>query len=531
MTARLVLLGCMTGWGLAGQFYAAADDGRTVYFSGRPTTLAPVTRVWTWREGGGIRTALESGKGGQVSLEALSANGLWALVRVDDGWQVWRDGKAELTIAGARSVAMSRNGRWLAILRDSPRVRVERMELTRGGMRAAGVMERGTLRENGRTAIAADDGTVIADCGYETSCVWDGAEVSELPVVIEAGSSGRYLYYWNHANTASGPQALVRHDRMEGKGTVLSAECLKVSRTSYAPSGRVDSTWYEPQGKIIGTSGGGGRVLFRCGREGGVLDAATGVVTPVRPEAWLNSGLTQMLTRPEAGRFAWAPLSTEEQDLAAHDSIRLPGPLNASGVLTYSGEPDFTIEWGGQELPWLRGAHGYSYAPMPRDIVEGAVDAVRIRSAARPWLNVTAEIAVASPSATPLPLVAKDTGIVFIHGDYRGFVSAASPARRGDYLHFLLSGVRAADILQGGEFIASYTPSPRMGIRPPIGTALPIAWLGPTEYHPSIVQVTVRIPENAPSVPADSSGPTLRLRLPLQDGRTLDVRWSGYLRY
>jgi hypothetical protein len=238
-----------------------------------------------------------------------------------------------------------------------------------------------------------------------------------------------------------------------------------------------------------------------------------------------------MLTRPDAVRFAWAPLSTEGQDPAVYDSIGLSGPLNASGVLTHTGDPDFTIHWGGQEMPWLHGAHGYSYAPVPSDVVEGAVDAVSITSAARPWLNVTAEIVVASPTAEPLPLVAKDTAVVFIHGDYRGFVSAASPARRGEYLHFLLSGVRAADLLQGGDFFASYTPSPRMGIRPPIQTALPIAWLGSTDYHPSILQVTVRIPENAPSVPADSSGPTFQLRLPLRDGRTLDVRWGGYLRY
>ncbi len=70
----LVLAACGA---LFGQRYAASDDGRVVYFSGMPSTRSVEPRLWAW-EGDRIRTVMDG-----WSLEALSSDGQWALVRYD----------------------------------------------------------------------------------------------------------------------------------------------------------------------------------------------------------------------------------------------------------------------------------------------------------------------------------------------------------------------------------------------------------------------------------------------------------------
>ena len=78
------------------------------------------------------------------------------------------------------------------------------------------------------------------------------------------------------------------------------------------------------------------------------------------------------------------------------------------------------------------------FRSLPADLVPLAIDSVTLTSAARPWLDTTIRQTVQPNTPTVLPLVAADPQIAFIHGDYRGFLTPLSYAKRGDYLHFLI---------------------------------------------------------------------------------------------
>lgn len=111
--------------------YAASDDGRIVYFSGSPLSInrqGAGVRLWTWSEGK-VRTAIDPTVEPTASLESLSMDGQSVLVRLaQDRWQVLRHGSATpvARIANASAVAVSRNGRWLAIAATTPRGSITR---------------------------------------------------------------------------------------------------------------------------------------------------------------------------------------------------------------------------------------------------------------------------------------------------------------------------------------------------------------------------------------------------------------------
>lgn len=223
----------------------------------------------------------------------------------------------------------------------------------------------------------------------------------------------------------------------------------------------------------------------------------TATQRPLPLDAVFNSTFTRILSRPSPNAFAWAPLGTAVPSFAGTDSVVLTGPESPLGILTTRGEPDFTLNWGGQTLPWLAGAHGYFYAVLPGDLVPGASDAVSISSDSRPWLNTTMQQTVRPTSPAVLPLVSADSAIGFIHGDNRGFVTPLSCPRRGGYPHFLISGVAPAQVTAPNSLQISYN-DPAPGLRPPVNFSLPLIALSPTLYHRNISQVTLRIPDDPP---------------------------------
>ena len=310
-----------------------------------------------------------------------------------------------------------------------------------------------------------------------------------------------------------------------GEATATGVECGKVQRQTVTPSGRLEFIWYEAAGSV---EAAGTKVLYRCGEGAGVYDPATGKTAVTGAGAVLDSGMTKVLTRPAAERFAWAPLGTAAGALDGYDSIGLFGPLNGFGLLSYAGDPDFTLTWGGQEMPWMRGAHGYAYAAVPPDVVEGAEDSVAVTSLTRPWLNTTAQVRVQEQEAVPVPLVAADPGILFIHGDYRGFVQAGSLPKRGDYLHFPVSGIGPG--ATADRLMASYS-FPPVPLRVPMLVSLPVVALTAVDYPRSMTVVTVRIPEEAPVLPENVRGPSFTMEVTGTDGRKSTVRMPGFLRY
>lgn len=353
-----------------------------------------------------------------------------------------------------------------------------------------------------------------------------------MPVGVGPGDHGRFLYFWRDSDGSEPKQTLHQYDRIDGRLTEMPAECPKRFFTSYAPSGRLDYAGFVPAGSVKATDVSGRTVLLGCSGIS-LLDTLTGRKTAVPVDANFNSTFTRVLTRPAAERFAWAPVGSDTGNISGYDSIGLFGPLNGRGVLTYAGEPDFTLTWGGQEMPWLRGAQGYAYAPVPRDVVEGAEDAVTITSTKRPWLNVTERMTVSPPTPMAVPLTAANTGAAFIHGDYRGFVTATSMPKRGDYLHFLISGVEVDEVAEAGPLEASYGTSTAYtgGFRPPQRVSLPVVALGRVDYHPSMTQVTVLLPENSVRVLPEWYGPSLVMTFKMRDGRWAELRMGGFLRY
>ncbi len=493
--------------GLTGQVYRASDDGRVVYFSGRPATLSPVDRLWAW-EGGRIRTVTDGWR-----LEALRRDGVWALVQGETGWRLLRNEAAAVELGQSAAGLMSANGRWVVMAPRFSEAQGLRRISNDGRVEELGAPSLELAGGAGRMVL--DDGTVVFPCGNGRACVWWGA-------------AGSVIYYWDSMGIEPGAQKLMRLGRGAGEATATGVECVKVLRQTFAPSGRLDFAWYEATG---GVEAVGTKVLYRCGPMVGVFDPATGTTAVAGVGAVVDSGMTKVLTRPAAERFAWAPLGTATGALDGYDSIGLFGPLNGFGLLSYAGEPDFTLTWGGQEMPWMQGAHGYAYAAVPRDVVEGVVDSVAVTSATRPWLNMTAQVRVQEQEAVPVPLVAADPGILFIHGDYRGFVQPGSLPQRGDYLHFPVSGIGPG--ASTGPLVASYSfpVVPSAALRPPLQIALPVVALTPVEYPRSMTVMTVRIPEGAAVIPGDTRGPSFTMEVTAADGRRSTVRVSGFLRF
>ncbi len=525
--------------GLYGQEYAASDDGRIVYFSGRPVTgsIDAGSRLWTWSEGK-IRTVIETTADELVRLERLSYDGQTILVsygRYQFGgpttrWQVLRHGSPTpiMESPGSSPVGMSRNGNWLTIGSwdaNSATGTVTRLAVTSSGVRPAGVFV-------GRALVGlADDGSLIAACGTsESVCIWDGTSLREVPAFAYAPRAGRYLYFWNNTGTSESQrvQSLQQHDVLQGNTKELPVRCPTVRGPTPSPS----FSYFLPNSEVGATDASGQKVMYRCGDRWSVFDTVTERSTTVPSQAVFNSSLTRVLSRPTPTTFTWVPLEGPVTPLADPDSIHLDGPTNPRGILTYAGAPDFTIEWGGQTLPWIPGTYGTAHAPMPGDAVPGSMDTVSISSVTRPWLNFTGRIPVGSTSAGLVPLFAKDLVAVFVHGDYRGFVTPGSPAQRGEYLHFLISGVHAEEIAPDATTVATFL-SPR-----PSGTSaiyyvnLPVVAITPTVYHPYITQITIFIPERALANAGEPPVGGFSLQLRTLDGRAIPFRqFVGYLRY
>ncbi len=417
--------------GMYGQQYAASDDGRIVYFSGRPVTgsIDAGSRLWTW-SGGTVWTVIDTPTEPAVSLRGLSSDGQTILVSYGsmespDKWQILRHGSAAplYEISRSAQVSMSSNGVWLAVKRSAPKVSITRMVITSAGVTQAGVLDGPMLQDN-RFSIA-DNGTVHFTCDTGSYyCAWDvgRTQITPLPANVPPGGHERYLYFWDDNSNVFVPfdQTLQRFDRVEGKTVALAAQCPKrLVRSRILPS----ETWYATQAEIGAAAANGQRVLYSCGDKRAVFEVATKISVLVPSGGVFNSGLTRLLSRPSPSTFEWVALD------------KSVGPLNSRGLLTTAGEPDFTVEWGGQKLPWIRGAYGSSFAQMPGDVVAGAVDTVSISSVARPWLNYSTKTPVAPMEAAAVSPVGNNRWIQFIHEDYRGFVTPTSPVRRGEYLH------------------------------------------------------------------------------------------------
>jgi hypothetical protein len=317
-------------------------------------------------------------------------------------------------------------------------------------------------------------------------CLWDGVRTSSLPLVpggTLSGGNSRYFYYWSNRDRNPAPQVLMQYDRVEDRTRAMPLECKK------------NPTNGQFEGYVRQTDTSGLRLQFGCGTSYGVFDSQTGEAVMIPSEAVLNSTFTRALSRPSPEEFLWIPLGMAFRQPLHWNYIEVGSFPRQLGVLSYLGRPDFTLAWGGQELKWIGGEFGYSYAPLPRDLVPGAEDAVVITSHARPWLNGTVTVKVSAGVPRHLPVVAGNAGIQFIRADHGEFISETKPARHGDLVHFLVDGIDPAEVESWTKLRAVYFyPSGSLNVD------LPIVAISATEYHPSIVQVTVRIPEDAPEL-------------------------------
>jgi hypothetical protein len=515
--------------------YAASDDGRIVYFSSQPLAVNGITlgsRLWTWSEGS-PRLVFDPSLESNVALAALSTDGQVVLARLGGGrWRVFRHGAPAplLDINNAEAVSMSRNGRWLAIARSASAPSTTRLELLFDGTRPAGVLPGYPSRQPNLLEVF-DDGLTTFACAIEATCAWDGSTLTELPGIIGSGYGSRFLYYWSNPGLyGSDVQFLQQYDRVERKTVQLQSQCQKRVQNFYSPSGHLLMTYKYPQSGIKTSDRSGTQVLATCQGNSLLVDTTTATTVAIPNAAILNSSFTRILSRPTPSTFAWAPLGTALPSLESSDSVSLNGSPVPGGILTTVGDPDFQINWGGQTLPWLKGAYGYSYAPLPADLVPSATDFVAITSATRPWLNTSVRQMVQSNTPIVLPLVAADPRIAFIHGDYRGFLTPGSYAARGDYLHFLISGVDPTRVTPSSTIEISYN-DPAPGLRPPIRHSFPLVALSPTPYHPNISQVTFRIPDDARSISSANYAVTCTFEVTTPDGRTTRVQLYGYLVY
>lgn len=119
-----------------------------------------------------------------------------------------------------------------------------------------------------------------------------------------------------------------------------------------------------------------------------------------------------------------------------------------------------------------------------------------------------------------------DPAVLLQHGDYRGFVTETSPAKRGDYLHLLISGVPPGSTADAAMLATSASGSGRSTV------SLPVVAVSATAYHPAITQITVRIPEDAVDLPVRGVVANFSLRMWLPDGQAAAGFFANaYLKY
>jgi hypothetical protein len=482
--------------------YKASDDGRVVYFTGALADDLTPTRLWRWNDGD-IQTLLDTPS---LRLLRLTTDGRFALIQSVDRWQILRYGARRplAEISDANLVSMSPNGRWVVIYRNQPARAVELFELSETGLRSVAIRPDANPnrlpRYNGDfPAMVSDEGLVQVPCG-ESSCLWDARAGTTQPQPFPFDGSARSFYQWRRLPVG------VRSELLDAAGNALGVSC-NLSRTAIAAT--------DPTGR---------RAHLVCGAQHLLYNADTNTTTPLPPEPTLDSTLTNILVRPTARQFLWQPLSEPAPEpISRFDTLSLLGAPTPTGLFATIQTPDFTLEWAGQTLPWLRGSFGYHYAYCPANLVPGATHLFRLTSATRPWLNVRRHRTVDRDALRLVPVNAADPRFVFIHQDFSSLVSPESPARPGERLHLYITGVEPNDIAieRPSNILLLQEPAgASLGDRPRTITLRVVA-LQTTPYSPSLQLLTLEVPPDNlfPSTPNQTL--LLALQLHKQSGDTL----------
>lgn len=493
--------------------YKASDDGRVVYFTGTPVGDPVPSRLWRWANGN-ILTLLDDYAPNQnpahVRIQRLTPDGRFALVSsfryLGDfvpyyRWQIYLDGASRplLEITDAAYVSLSPNGRWLAIFRRQAGRAVELFELTAAGLRSVAVWP--DPRPDGLLgpifdfpSLVSDEAQVRVPCPASTApCLWDSRTGSSQPQTVPFDGTARAHYQWRER--LPGP----RNFLFDASGAELPVICdsRSVAVAATDPTGR--------------------RAHLRCGQRHLLYDADTNRVSTLPTDPSLNSTLTATLIRTSATQFLWQPLGgPSPEPLDRFDTIPLLSATSPNGLFAISSPPDFTLEWGGQTLSWIRGSLGYHYAFLPADIVPGAVDFFRLNSFTRPWLNAQRDRIVAREALAAVPINAADPRLLFIHEDYSGLITRDAPARPGERVHLYITGIDPAKF--DGEITVNILPSidarhPTVVLR---GTSL-----APTSYSRSLLLLTAEVPLNFDTSLTPTQTLTLRLSLRRTDGYEL----------
>jgi hypothetical protein len=93
---------------------------------------------------------------------------------------------------------------------------------------------------------------------------------------------------------------------------------------------------------------------------------------------------------------------------------------------------------------------------------------------------------------------AADPRFLFIHEDFSGLVTPASPARPGEHIHLYITGIDPAEIDTGhpSSFAAVFgLRDPNSGF-PQLGLPLRTVGLQPTSYSRALQLLTLEVPAN-----------------------------------
>jgi len=391
---------------------------------------------------------------------------------------------------------MSANGRWFGMANARGYFRA----FQTGQIQELAVPDAFRLSEVQSIAQIQNDGMLAMPCEDKRLCVWKG-------------ESGRSVFFW--------------------RGTRLTELAMGTLTENARPvECPIEHIRYSPQITLPmfvgGFHGVGSAVHYRCGPLNNVYYPSTGTVVQAPRDAVLDPSMTRILTRPGPQSFSWMPLPAlgVQPALNRFDFAGLKGEPGVRGVLIYDGVTDFTVTWGGQQLTWLGGGNGIAYAPLPADIVEGAVDSVTIRSVERPWIEGTIQRTVQAAKAAPLPLQGGDPGLILIHGDYSGLVGHLKPSRLSEYLHFYLTGVDGNEIANFDRITATYSILTG-SLTQRLSIELVVTGITPASYDRSITQVTVRLPGQVPQQIGLSGRADLFAVIELKNGPSMQFRASG----
>lgn len=237
-----------------------------------------------------------------------------------------------------------------------------------------------------------------------------------------------------------------------------------------------------------------------------MLDTESGTATPVSSAGVLNGRLTRILSRPATGEFAAVG------PLGVADTIR----LNRLGFLSYAGEPDFTVQWGGQDLPWIAGSGGNTFA-VTRAML---------------WQAQWAAFCIWARACTRAACGERPGHLLHTRGLSR-LCDTGIAGKTGEFLHIVICGLPAEDVADGSSFRVTLftTPNVGNGLRNPYMVPLELIGASATPYHPYVSQLTIRIPERGAGNVGDLQVGSLELNIRLRVGSRSGSNWYGYLRY